>query len=295
MRNFETITTGEFIMKARIIQWLAILLVLETGLLHLMTAQGEYEEVAYMGYLFVGNFLLALIAAYGIYRQQLWGWLAGLFLAAGSIAGYIWSRTLGMPGMEVEEWLTPFGISALIVEGLFVLLFILRPWRFAETEQLTSYMGKSQTNLLSAIGVLMLVLVSIGTYRWDTSTTMAYGMHVVSLDQVMDHPEVSFSNLEEQYGVQVALVATSMMDSIVDVRLKIIDPDKAQELIKNQAALLVDQHTLVLAPHMHSHTGTRLKAGKVFIIFFPTQQVIRSGSLVSLVFGNYRTEPVLVR
>jgi hypothetical protein len=295
MRNFETITTGEFIMKARIIQWLAILLVLETGLLHLMTAQGEYEEVAYMGYLFVGNFLLALIAAYGIYRQQLWGWLAGLFLAAGSIAGYIWSRTLGMPGMEVEEWLTPFGISALIVEGLFVLLFILRPWRFAETEQLTSYMGKSQTNLLSAIGVLMLVLVSIGTYRWDTSTTMAYGMHVVSLDQVMDNPEVSFSNLEEQYGVQVALVATSMMDSIVDVRLKIIDPDKAQELIKNQAALLVDQHTLVLAPHMHSLTGTRLKAGKVFIIFFPTQQVIRSGSLVSLVFGNYHTEPVLVR
>ena len=27
------------------------------GLVHLMTAQAEYEEAAYMGYLFVGNFL----------------------------------------------------------------------------------------------------------------------------------------------------------------------------------------------------------------------------------------------
>ncbi len=282
-------------MKTKIVQWLAIFLVLETGLLHLMTAQAEYEEAAYMGYLFVGNFLLALIAAYGIYRQQLWGWLAGLFLAAGSIAGYIWSRTSGMPGMEVEEWLVPYGISALVVEGLFVLLFIFRSWRFAHTGQPSSSMGISQTYVLPVVGVLILVLVSVGAYRWDTATTMAYGMHVVSMDQVMDTPEASLTSLEEQYGVQVALVATSMMDSIIDVRLKIIDPDKAQELIRNQAALLVDQHTLVLAPHMHSHTGTRLKAGKVYFIFFPTQQVIHAGSSVSLVFGEYRTEPVLVR
>jgi hypothetical protein len=282
-------------MKTRIVQWLAIFLVLETGLLHLMTAQGEYEEVAYMGYLFVGNFLLALMAAYGIFRQQLWGWLAGVLLTAGSIAGYIWSRTLGMPGMHVEEWLTPYGISALSIEGLFLLLIFLRPWRFMSTEQQASPISRYQPYTVSTIGVLVLMLVSFGVYRWDALTTMTYGMHVVNLDQVMDKPAASISEMEEQYGVQVSLVATSMMDSIVDVRLKIIDPDKAQELIKNQAALLVDQHTLVLAPHMHSHTGTRLKVGKVYIIFFPTQQVIHTGSSVSLVFGDYHTEAVVVR
>ena len=94
-------------------------------------------------------------------------------------------------------------------------------------------MGTGQRNLLPVVGVLILVLVSFGSYRWDSSTTMTYGMHVVSLEQVMDTPEASLTSLEEQYGVQVALGATSMMDSIVDVRLKVIDPDKAQELIQN--------------------------------------------------------------
>ncbi len=125
--------------------------------------------------------------------------------------------------------------------------------------------------------------------------TQAFGYHVGSLDQVIDTPVTSFSELEEQYGVQVSLVATSMMNSIVDVRLKIIDPEKAHMLLQNQAALLVNQQSLVLAPHMHSHNGNRLKAGKVFIIFFPTQQVIHAGSEVSLVFGRERVEPVIVR
>jgi hypothetical protein len=282
-------------MKSRIIQWSGIVLILEIGLLHLMTAQSEYEEAVYMGYLFVGNFILALIAAYGIYRKQLWGWLVGLFVAAGSIAGYIWSRSLGMPGMEVEEWLTPYGISAMTAEFVFVLLFCLRLWRNSSANQLNLETSKKQQYILSALGVIVLVLISSAISRWDTSATMDYGMHVVSLEQVMDSPVITLPELEEQYGVKVSLVATSMLDSIVDVRLKVIEPDKAQELIKNQAALLVDGQTLVLAPHMHSHTGSRLRAGKLFIIFFPTQQVIHSGSSVSLVFGNHRIESVVVR
>jgi hypothetical protein len=86
-----------------------------------------------------------------------------------------------------------------------------------------------------------------------------------------------------------------MMGSIVDVRMKIMDPNKAHALLQNQAALLVDQQALILAPHMHSHGGTRLKAGKVFVVFFPTQQIIQPGSDVSLVFGNLRVEPVRVK
>ncbi len=225
-------------MKKRFLNWLAIVLILETGLLHLMTAQSEYEEAVYMGYLFVGNFVLALIAAYGIYRKELWGWLVGLFVALASIAGYIWSRSLGMPGMEVEEWLMPFGISAMVIEVLFVLLFCLRPWRSINATQPSLGTVKMQQYLLPTTGVLILVLFSTAVYRWDTSATMTYGMHVVSLEQVMDSPAITLPELEERYGVQVSLVATSMLDSIVDVRLKVIEPDRAQELFKNQARVI---------------------------------------------------------
>jgi hypothetical protein len=138
-------------------------------------------------------------------------------------------------------------------------------------------------------------LISVFTFRWDAGMSQMYGTHVGSVDQVIETPAMTFSELQDQYGVQVSLVATSMMNSIVDVRLKIIDPEKAQTLLKNQAALLVNDQSLVLAPHMHSHTGGRLKAGKVFIIFFPTQQVIHTGSDVSLVFGPERVESVVVR
>ena len=282
-------------MKSKFITWFAIIITLEMGLLHLMTAQGEYEEAAYMGYLFVGNFVVALLAAYGIYRRQLWGWLLGLFIAIGSIAGYAWSRTQGMPGMEVEEWFTPYGVVAMAVEGVFVLLFILRPWKITTDEELAPITQRSVRYLQPVTGVLILVLISAFTFRWDASTTQMFGYHVVSLDQVIDTPVTSFSELEDQYGVQVSLVAASMMNSIVDVRLKIIDPEKAQTLLKNQAALLVNDQSLILAPHMHSHNGTRLKTGKMFIIFFPTQEVIHTGSEVSLVFGTERVEPVVVR
>jgi hypothetical protein len=86
----------------------------------------------------------------------------------------------------------------------------------------------------------------------------------------------------------------SMMDGIVDVRLKVIDPEKAAVLLKNQAALLVDQKLLILAPHQHHH-GSVLQ-DKIHFVFFPSQNnSVRSGSQVSLVFGSVRSETIKVK
>ena len=278
-------------MKSKLILWLGIVLILEIGLLHILTAQGEFEEAAYMGYLFAANFFGSLVAAFGIYYKQRWGWLLGIVIAAASIAGYIWSRTLGMPGMNVEEWIVPYGVVAISLEAIFLALLFFRPWQLSE-EGLSS---TRSNRYYAAIGALVLVAVSASTNEWNKALIRSYGHHVGSLDQVCSTPPTSFAEFEEKYGVQVSLVATSMMDSIVDVRLKIIDSDKAHVLLQNQAALLVGQQSLILAPHMHSHTGSRLKAGKIFTIFFPTQQVISRGSEVSLVFGPVRLEPIVVR
>jgi uncharacterized membrane protein YczE len=41
-------------------------------------------------------------------------------LAGGSFVGYVISCTVGLPGLDVEEWLQPSGVLAMLVEGLFV-------------------------------------------------------------------------------------------------------------------------------------------------------------------------------
>lgn len=281
-------------MKSKLLQWLAIILIVQIGMLHILTAQKEYDEAAYMGYLFAANFFGSLIAAWGIYHRWLWGWMLGFVISAGSIAGYIWSRTLGMPEMNVEEWFSPYGIVSLSLEGAFILLVIFRSWKIP-SDELSFSIASGFRYVLPVVGLLWIASISAMTYQWDYEVTQAYGHHVGSLDQVCSTPLTSFAELEEQYGVQVSLVANSMMGSIVDVRLKIIDPDKAHLLFQNQAALLLNQEALILAPHMHSHGSGRLKAGKIFTIFFPAKQIIHPGSNVSLIFGPVRVEPVVVR
>ncbi len=274
--------------------WYGIVLILEIGFLHILTAQAEYEEAAYMGYLFAANFFGSLIAAFGIYHKQFWGWMLGLIIAVGSMLGYVWSRTLGMPDMNVEEWFSPYGIVSMTVEGVFIILALSRPWKIPASDLQPT--GNPKLHYAPhLIGLSAIILISVLTYQWDVSVTQAFGHHVGTLDQVCGTPAMSLADLKEKYGIEVSLVAISMLDGVVDVRIKIVDPDKAYNILQNQAALLVNQEALILAPHMHSHHSTRLKAGKIFVMFFPTEQKIHVGSEVSLVFGPVRIEPVVVR
>jgi Na+/proline symporter len=119
--------------------WLAgvgISLIAVVGLIHLIDAPEDLEEGSYLGFLFLANFLGALVASVGIYRGNRWGWVLGLLVAGGAFAGYVISRTAGLPGLGVEEeWLEPLGVLSLVVEALFVGVFLtilVRPQRRSE-------------------------------------------------------------------------------------------------------------------------------------------------------------------
>jgi hypothetical protein len=102
-----------------------ITLIVVVGLIHLIDAPEDLEEGSYLGYLFLANFLGALVASVGIYRGNRWGWVLGLLVAGGAFVGYVISRTAGLPGLGVEEeWLEPLGVLSLIVEALFVGVFL---------------------------------------------------------------------------------------------------------------------------------------------------------------------------
>ena len=98
-------------MKFRILQWVGLTLILQTGLVHLYLAPESFTEAVYEGLLFVANAIGAVVAAYGIYRGKVWGWNLGILIAAGSIVAYIISRTVGLPGMEIEEWSNSVGVG----------------------------------------------------------------------------------------------------------------------------------------------------------------------------------------
>ncbi|MGD0336554.1 MAG: hypothetical protein ABSB18_05575 [Candidatus Omnitrophota bacterium] len=108
--------------------WAGVVLILSTGLIHLLDAPDSFHDALYKGWLFYANGIGALVAAYGIYRGRLWGWGLGFFIVAASFISYCLSRTVGLPQIpaEPEAWFEPLGVASLIAEGLFVLVFILK-------------------------------------------------------------------------------------------------------------------------------------------------------------------------
>jgi hypothetical protein len=109
-----------------ILKLAAIMLILAVGLIHLLFVQGS---PTYLGVLFA-----AIVSAWGIYWNVLWGWVLGVLVAGGAFVGYIVSRTAGLPGFEmaVGMWGFPPGTLSLVLETLFVAVFVVavvRDWR----------------------------------------------------------------------------------------------------------------------------------------------------------------------
>src|SRR4051794_12102279 len=99
-----------------------------TGLIHLVEAPGYLDEKTYVGVLF-------LLAAAGsaLVTAWLWrtdarpGWALGALIAIGCFAGYVLSRTTGLPGgFKEAEFAEPLGIVSLLVEAGFVAVAVSR-------------------------------------------------------------------------------------------------------------------------------------------------------------------------
>jgi len=283
-------------MIKKLARWFAIYLILQVGTLQFLMAQTQYEKARYLGYAVMTSFVLTLLSAFLIYHRKSIGWWLGLFVATVSIIGYVVTRTVALPGLAIEPWLYPYGVVGAATETLFVILFfVVRPWRSLILVDNEIVPPNRFGQLLPILGVFLLSIVSYNSYRWDKfAYQLGYHVHVGSYDAVCNTPFTSFEELEEKYGMQVSLAAVSMMDGVVDVRLKIVDPAKAEKLIVNQAALLVDTKFLVIGPHVHQHF--RLKKDKIHFLFFPTLKgQVHAGSEVSLVIGSVRVEPMIVQ
>ena len=112
--------------QSKIIMGLGMVLILATGLIHVVDASESFADAAYLGWLFYANALAALIAAIGIWRgERAWGWHCGAGLAAVTLLGYLASRTVGLPQLpaEPDAWLEPLGVASLLAEAGFLMVY----------------------------------------------------------------------------------------------------------------------------------------------------------------------------
>jgi hypothetical protein len=105
------------------IRRLAAALLAATGALHLVLAPEYLGEKAYIGVLFILGGLTALALAARLWtRDDRQAWALGALTAAGMAAGFVLSRSTGLPGFHESDWELS-GILSLLLELGFVATF----------------------------------------------------------------------------------------------------------------------------------------------------------------------------
>jgi hypothetical protein len=119
----STVHTDDSAATAR--RTVAALGLLGIALIHVIDLPGKFEEGAYLGVGFIGLIIAAVLLAERLIRRGGRGvWTFAALLSGAIIAGYVISRTVGLPGAadDIGNWLEPLGVASLFVEGVIVLL-----------------------------------------------------------------------------------------------------------------------------------------------------------------------------
>ena len=107
---------------------------------------------------------------------------------------------------------------------------------------------------------------------------------------------ISQSTLEATYGLRVNLVAVTGAGGFVDLRLKVVDGEKAKLLLadaKNFPSLFSEKGVTLNAPDdTKSQTIEFISGGNLFIMYPNAGNAVTRGSPVRIVFGDTALEPI---
>lgn len=111
---------------------------------------------------------------------------------------------------------------------------------------------------------------------------------------------ISQNVLEQKYGLRVNLLAVTAAGGMVDLRLKMLDGEKAKTLLqdkKNFPALLVSDNNITLSASEDT-SSQEIKFennGGLYLLFPNTGNAVKPGSKVTLVFGDLQVEPMAAK
>ena len=144
---------------------------------------------------------------------------------------------------------------------------------------------RAQSNLITA---LFLILVILGA-------GLSYYRAFTQLPTIPVQTIISQQTLEEQYGVHVNLLAVTAAGGMIDLRLKIVDGEKAKALLKSKAdfpALYVRDvdNTLKASADDQSQPYQLVDNANMFVLYPNAANAVKPGTAVNILFGDIAVE-----
>ena len=108
---------------------------------------------------------------------------------------------------------------------------------------------------------------------------------------------ISQKDLQEKYGMRIQLVAITAAGGLVDLRVQILDPQKARLLLRSQAdfpVLLIRDRGIRMLPSEESQAQVdRLETlNVVFALYSNTGNAVKSATPVTIMFGDTAVEAI---
>jgi hypothetical protein len=149
--------------------------------------------------------------------------------------------------------------------------------------------GRWLKGALLALAVIVIIALLIANQLASRPSTAAPTVNVIPA-----------SLLEERYGLRVNLIGVTAAGGLVDLRLKVLDVEKAKALLndlKNFPAIKTANNDITLAASEDSRSqAMQALEGGFMVILYPNRgNAISQNSAVSVMFGDMQLEPIAAK
>lgn len=157
--------------------------------------------------------------------------------------------------------------------------------------------GTRPRHLVGVLTGVVLTVTVAGLVLWLTHRGGAEASPT-KVPAAWQRPVVSADDLVQRSGVKISLVAVTGDGGLVDLRFKVVDPDRANALHdpRTPPAVVDEQSGLVVHELLmnHSHSGPYKAGVTYYLVFNNPGNWIHHGSQVSVLLGDARVEHVSV-
>lgn len=145
------------------------------------------------------------------------------------------------------------------------------------------------SNRVLYFAIILVVASVVGLYAYNVFN--AFQPRALPQGTVVIGP----ADLEEKYGLRVSLVAITAAGGMVDVRLRIVDSEKAKSFLQDPAnfpSLFINGALLNASEDTKAQEINFKNDGNIFLLFSNPHNTVRTGAPVTLLFGKTALEPI---